>query len=72
MTDNEIKEALLHCSKEGDCSRCPYKAIECYDCIGKLCTDAIGMINRLEAEVKEEKDFKRRACINSISAKMEG
>lgn len=50
-TPEEIKKGLECCTKDGDCTRCPYNHI-----YGRMCkvyrnNDALAYIQRLEAQV---------------------
>ena len=53
MTDEQIIKALECCCKSfGNCTKCPYKEVDCVTTSGKslLLKDALDLINRLQAE----------------------
>ena len=55
MTDEQIIKALECCCKSfGNCTKCPYKEVDCVTTSGKslLLKDALDLINRQKAEIE--------------------
>lgn len=60
MTDNEIIKALECCMKGNNCGGCcPYDDEDdtCEECTSKLTKDALDLINRQKAEIKEKDEM---------------
>lgn len=57
MTDAEIKKALVwHSNDETHCSGCPYEEHSVmHYCVDMVIQDALDLINRQQAEIKEWK-----------------
>lgn len=52
MTDKEIIKALgIHTNEKYNCAGCPYISYD--DCLDKIVTDVLNLINRQQAEIKE-------------------
>lgn len=52
MTDNEIKKALACCIVRGNCQGCPLWNERTTECLKIAITNALDLINRLEAKVE--------------------